>query len=86
MAGNIKEDPFKGSQDCGFEGVGKRPTICPNNPLRNPDGFYRPEVCLACPIDEDAWNKQVQLPEQYKKIKLQQRQTIVRFPFPKKST
>lgn len=43
---------FKGSDICGFEGVGKRPLDCKNNPIRYPDN-YRPGICIQCPTDDN---------------------------------
>lgn len=40
---------LKGSDKCGFEGVGERPNDCKNNPIRHPD-THRPQVCLECPL------------------------------------
>lgn len=52
-----EQAPFridKGSDTCGFEGVGTRPLDCPNNPWRHPEN-HRPRICQQCPGDPDIW-------------------------------
>lgn len=41
--------------DCDYEDQGKRPSSCPNNPFKNPEGYYKPTICEGCPADEQAW-------------------------------
>ncbi len=55
----------KGPDACGFEGVGQRPDVCPNNPWRFPEN-YRPRICQQCPTNQNIWRTALdKLPQEY---------------------
>ncbi len=51
MTGEIPGN-FETNNSCGFEGVGKRPEDCRNNPWKYPEN-YRPDLCRQCPLNQE---------------------------------